>query len=132
MESSLVTRRTTLWMGLLVASVVATGATLFLIWLFVGGGPWHGGVNVAQATPHPNGSVTLYVGACRRAPSVYIVEETDDYVRVKAEAYSTLLGSELHCLERVEIHLKAPLGNRPLIDGYTGQTVRIFIPGRTK
>ena len=134
MESSPSPKRTTLWMGLLVVAVVTTGAALFMVWLFLGGGAWRSEVSVVRAMLHSETSLTLMVGACNRAPSVSLLKEIDDYVEVEVVAYSTLLGDELHCLEEVKVYLEDALGDRPLIDRHSGRTVSIitFENSRTK
>lgn len=126
MANSVSPRKVALWAGLLTAVAVATGITLFLVWLFLGGGAWHGGVSIVEALPHSETTLVLNVAACKEAPSVSFFRETDSYVEVEVAAYSTLLGDELHCLEAVNIYLEDPLGDRPLIDRHTGRPVNVI------
>lgn len=128
MVSSSIQLNLALWVGLFTTASAATTAGLFLLWLLAGGGAWHGGVSIVEALPRSETVVVLRVGACQRAPSVSFINETDSRVEVKVEAYSTLLGTELHCLDEITLHLREPLGDRTLIDRHTGRPVNVITP----
>lgn len=128
MASGSIQMKLVLWVGLFATASSATTAALFLVWLLAGGGAWHGGVSIVEALPRSETALVLRVGACQRAPSVSFLNETDSRVEVKVAAYSTLLGTELHCLEEITLHLRESLGDRPLIDGHTGLPVKVTEP----
>ena len=108
--------------------VIATGIVLLLVWVFVGGGAYRSGVDVVRGSLYSETSLTLWVDECNGAPTVSRLTETDDHVRVEVVAYQTLLGDELHCLDEIRVGLTSPLGERPLIDGHSGQTVSLTSP----
>ncbi len=64
------------------------------------------------------------VASCHGAPRVPL-EETDVDVQVKVISFSTPLRGGLDCLDRVEVHLQEPLGDRIVVDKHTGQSVSV-------
>ncbi|MDK3257447.1 hypothetical protein [Blastococcus capsensis] len=58
-------------------------------------------------------------------PAVTELDETDREVRVTVEATTRPLGPAAECLDVVELPLEAPIGDRMLIDGSSGEAVEL-------
>ena len=69
--------------------------------------------------------VVLEVGSCGGEPAVAELEESASEVRVTVEATTRPLGPAAECLDGVEVRLSAPLGDRVLVDGASGQPVEV-------
>lgn len=90
---------------------------------------WRGPVEIVDAYPeaytYPEGvtSLELYVNTCHGDPEVTsLVQEAD---RVEVEVTSTSRRAGDGCLDAVVLELDAPLGDRPLVDGSTGDPVQV-------
>ncbi len=66
----------------------------------------------------------LLVSSCGGAPQV-LLWETDDEVKVKVVAFSTLRG-RLLCAEVVTVYLEEPLQDRIVVDKHNGQVVTVW------
>ena len=111
----------------LVTSIAVAGILVFmacfLAWHLLGGGAWRSAVSVVDAELRSPNGLVLIVDSCNGGPGVTLVQ-TDIDVQVKAVAYSTPLRGRDDCLDLVgPIHLPQPLGERVVIDTYTGRIV---------
>ena len=109
--------------ALAVVSFVLGGLVVFYIWQSVGGGVWRGGVDIRAANllnPH---TLELHVGSCNGVPRVFQLQQDDESIRLRVEAYSTPLKGGDDCGDIVKVYLKDPLGDRVIIDDHTNRAV---------
>ena len=115
-------------LGPLIIAVLVTGLLVFvawfMLWHYLGGGAWRSEVSVRDAQLLSPDRLALMVASCHGAPRVSL-EETDVDVQVKVISFSTPLRGGLDCLDRVEIPLQEPLGDRIVVDQHTGQSVNV-------
>jgi hypothetical protein len=108
-----------------VATAVRRGIVpvgLVLLTTLAGGCGAPDDVNVRSAVLSEDGrTVTLAVPACARVRSADVTETGDD-VEVAAQVADRVEGD---CAGTVVVHLREPLGDRPLIDGTTQLTIDV-------
>ncbi len=76
---------------------------------------------VASVEPH---SVSLGLNACHAQERRITVSETRSEVRIRVTAkYEKPGGVHAACMDGAVVHLRAPLGDRPVINAATGQVV---------
>ncbi len=109
--------------AVVVTAVVVFG-TCFMVWYHLGGAAWRSGVSVIDATLVSPQELDLLVSSCFGAPQV-LLWETDDEVKVKVVAFSTLRGRFL-CGEVVTVYLQEPLRDRIVVDKHNGQVVTVW------
>ncbi len=113
----------------LICTVLVTGLVVFVacvcVWYNFAGGGWRGAVSVNGATYlYPYG-LSLGVGSCLGSPEVTLLRETDHDVQIKVVAFTRPFHGGLECAEGVAVRLQEPLGDRIVVDGHTGQRVKI-------
>lgn len=114
----------TLAVAVLVTALVVF-ATCLMVWYHLGGGAWLSGVDVVDARLKSPDRLLLLVASCHGAPRVSLLRETDVDVQVKVIAFSTPLHGGRDCLDRVELRLGGPLGDRAVVDRHSGQWVDV-------
>ncbi len=112
----------------LIVAVVLTALVVFvacfMAWHNLGGGAWRGEVIVMEAVLLAPQRLELRVASCHGAPRVSL-RETDVDVQVKVLAFSTPFHGGMDCQDAVEVYLRNPLGDRPVVDNHTGQVVSV-------
>lgn len=79
-------------------------------------------VEVLDGKVQRSGELTVSVDACHGAPEVS-VDESEQAVRIEVLATVHAVGPG--CADGVTVPLEHPLGERPLVDAYTGETVEV-------
>ena len=123
-------------LGRTTCTVAVTGLVVFVAcfftWYNFAGGGWRGAVTVPRASygyaPENPYGLGLSVNSCLGAPKVTQVRETDHEVEVKVIAFTTPFHGGMGCADGVATQLQEPLGGRIVIDGHTGQRVRVTRP----
>ena len=119
-------------LGHLFCTVLLTGLVVFVasvcVWYSFGGGGWRGAVTVNAATYLYPYELSIGVGSCLGGPEVSLLRETDVEVQIKVIAFSTPMHGGRNCQDGVVVRLQEPLGDRIVIDGHTGQRVRVTRP----
>ena len=83
-----------------------------------------GPVEITEASDAGGARLQLNVGSCNGEPEVTVLEQTDTDVRVEITSTTPAPGwGGDACLDGLELTLDAPLGDRPLVDLSTGDTV---------
>ena len=118
--------------GRLTCVVVVTGLVVFVAsfcaWYNFAGAGWRGAVTLNGASfvdPHRLG---IGVSVCLGDPEVKLLRETDREVEVKVIAFTRPFHGALGCADGVAVRLEEPLGTRSVIDGHTGQRLRVTRP----
>lgn len=119
------TRRAVL---LVIAGLVLVVA-LAIGWRLLEGLTLRGAVNVVEAELREEDLLVLSVDSCNGDPSVSVLEENDQQVRVEVVASSTPFRGGDDCLDIVEVRLPEPLGDRVVFDPHAGEAVRVSRPG---
>ena len=123
-------------LGLLVCTVLVTGLVVFVacvwVWYNFAGGGWRGAVTVSGASygysPENPYGLGLGVSVCLGDPEVSLLRETDHEVEVKVIAFTTPFHGGMDCGDGIAVRLQEPLGDRIVVDGHTGQRVRVTRP----
>ncbi len=119
-------------LGRMTCTVVVTGLVVFVafvcVWYNFAGGGWRGAVTVSGATYVPPNRLSLGVGSCLGGPKVSSLRESDADVEIKVVAFTTPTRGGLSCRDGVVVRLEEPLGGRSVIDGHTGERVRVTRP----
>ena len=121
-------------LGTAIVASVATGLLVlvacFWAWLSLGGGVWITEASLYGAesfSVSPN-RLVFVVNSCEEYPEVSQLRETDEDVQVLVVIhYRPFRPTFPDCLEDVEVHLQAPLGDRDVVDMHTGQPVNVEI-----
>ena len=112
----------------LVATAVVAGLLVFvacfMVWHHFGGGAWRSDVRVDETVVLTPQKLELIVASCHGAPRVSL-RETDVDVQVTVKSFSTPFRGGLDCQDSVEVSLREPLGDRAVVDGHTGNVVRV-------
>ena len=118
--------------GRLTCTVVVTALVVFVAcvcaWYNLAGGGWRGAVTVDGATYVPPNRLSLGVGSCLGGPKVTSLRESDFEVEIKVISFATPTRGGLSCRDGVGVRLEEPLGGRSVIDGHTGERVRVTRP----
>ena len=123
-------------LGHLICTVVVTGLVVFVacvcVWYNFAGGGWRGAVTVPRASygyaPENPYGLGLSVSSCLGDPKVTQVRETEHEVEVKVIAFTRPFHGGMDCADGAAVQLREPLGGRVVIDGHTGQRVRVTRP----
>ena len=123
-------------MGHLICTVVVTGLLVFVacvwVWYNFAGGGWRGAVTVPRASygyaPENPYGLGLSVNSCLGDPKVTQVRETEHEVEVKVIAFTRPFHGGRDCADGAAVQLREPLGGRIVVDGHTGQRVRVTRP----
>lgn len=126
-SSGFLPRRTTWWAISAIVFFLMGFVTAFLIWHNMGGGVWRSEVGIREAELREPRRLALFVESCGGNPGVTLLSETDTEVEVKVISSSTPFKGGGDCLDIVDVHLRAPLGDRSVIDSHTGQTVNVSV-----
>lgn len=116
-------RKRTRWVVaalLLAVVVVAVAVTL------TRGVSWRDQVPVTRAILSAEDSLTLVVNTCGGEPAIDLLREQNETVEVAVVSTRTfgVPGGE-DCLDGVEVQLRAPLGDRNLVDATTGDDLAV-------
>lgn len=107
------------------AGLVLVLLAIAVVVVMTRGVSWRDRFPIEEAwSPEPD-VVSVIVATCHGDPWVDHLEEDDGTVSVAIESLRRLGGSGMDCLDSVDIHLGAPLGDRQLIDLTTGRAVAV-------
>ena len=106
-----------------VTAVVVVAASVY-VWIDLGGGAMYGDVSVKEAEFHPPDRLRLILDSCNTFVRNSKFESTPVRITVSVEAFTTF-PRRSGCQEYVETQLGGPLYDRKVIDGRTGQPVRV-------
>lgn len=116
-------RKRTRWVVaalLLAVAVVAVAVTL------TRGVSWRDQVPVTRAILSAEDSLTLVVNTCGGEPALDLLREQNETVEVAVVSTRTFGGSGGEdCQDTIEVKLQAPLGDRNLVDGATGDDLAV-------
>ncbi len=82
-------------------------------------------LRINRAEVRASDRMVLYVETCNRNPQIIVREESASEVRVMLADYSVEGSPGVVCSESTEYSLRAPLGERALIDAFTGLEVEV-------
>ena len=100
-------------------------AACVYVWIDLGGGAMYGEARVKEAAFHPPDKLRLILDSCHEfIRKVSTAWEPSRELKVKVLAFSTF-PRDSGCQDYVEVQLKSSLEGRTVIDGHTGQPVRV-------
>ncbi|TVR25477.1 MAG: hypothetical protein EA387_03870 [Nitriliruptor sp.] len=80
------------------------------------------GGQVRQIGPQ---ELAVDVPSCYGDPELDGLVEADDEVRIRIVTTMVISGDALACLDKVQVTLQDPLGDRAVIDAESGETLRV-------
>ncbi|MEM9135267.1 MAG: hypothetical protein AAF962_26310 [Actinomycetota bacterium] len=85
-------------------------------------------VSVLEAQPKDGGqTISIWVGSCEGEPTAVVTGNTERII-IDVEAFVPTGDSNTECADGLVIQLAEPLGDRQVIDGRTGDEVRVEVP----
>lgn len=114
-------RRRRVIVGVVVVVVLAVTAVVVM----TRGVDWRTRVAVTDAWLSPEGTLFLNVATCGGDPTLDLLDETSEDVRVAVVSTRQLFRGVGDCKDTVEVPLERPLGDRAITDVTSGKTVEL-------